>query len=71
MNQKRSRNEIELEQELELLIKTRTIDNLMKKIQKTSGRKKIQPTIKELEKELQDFNVLFDEYKTNIFNDTE
>lgn len=71
MNQKRSRNEIELEQELELLIKTRTIDNLMKKIQKTSGRKKIQPTIKELEKELQDFNVLFDEYKANIFNDTE
>lgn len=71
MNQKRSRNEIELEQELELLIKTRTIDNLMKKIQKTSGRKKIQPTIKELEKELQDFNVLFDEYKTNIFNGTE
>jgi len=71
MNQKRSRNEIELEQELELLIKTRTIDNLMKKIQKTSGRKKIQPTIKELEKELQDFNVLFDEYKTNIFNDKE
>ena len=71
MNQKRSRNEKELEQELELLIKTRTIDNLMKKIQKTSGRKKIQPTIKELEKELQDFNVLFDEYKANIFNDTE
>ena len=69
MNQKRSQNEIELEQELELLIKTRTIDNLMKKIQKTSGRKKIQPTIKEIEKELQDFNVLFDEYKENIFND--
>ena len=40
MNQKRSRNEMELEQELELLIKTRTLDNLMKKIQKTSGRKK-------------------------------
>lgn len=71
MNQKRSRNEIELEQELELLIKTRTIDNLMKKIQKTSGRKKIQPTIKELEKELQDFDVLFDEYKANIFNKKE
>lgn len=71
MNQKRSRNEMELEQELELLIKTRTLDNLMKKIQKTSGRKKIQPTIKEMEKELQDFNVLFKEYKENIFNDAE
>lgn len=71
MNRKRSRNEVELEQELELLIKTRTIDNLMKKIQKTSGRKKIQPTIKELEKGLHDFNALFDEYKASIFNKKE
>ena len=71
MNQKRSRNEMELEQELELLIKSRTLDNLMKKIQKTNGRKKIQPTIKEMEKELQDFNDLFKEYKENIFNEKE
>lgn len=66
MKNSRSRNDEELEMELELVILTRTIDNLMKKIQKTTGRRKIEPTIKELSTEVEQFNALFTKYKKSI-----
>lgn len=66
MKHSRSRNDEELEMELELVIQTRTIDNLMKKIQKSNGRKKIEPIINELTKEVEQFNVLFTKYKKSI-----
>ena len=59
-------NDEELEMELELVIQTRTIDNLMKKIQKSTGRKKIEPIINELSKEVEQFNALFTKYKKSI-----
>lgn len=66
MKNSRSRNDEELEMELELVIHTRTIDNLLKKISKTTGRKKIEPTVDELSKELEQINALFTKYKKSI-----
>lgn len=68
MKHSRSRNDEELEMELELVIQTRTIDNLMKKIQKSTGRKKIEPIINELSKEIEQFNSLFAKYKKSILS---
>lgn len=66
MKNSRSRTDDELEMELDLVIHSRTIDNLLKKVQKTSGRKKIEPTVEELSKEVEQFNSLFAKYKKSL-----
>lgn len=68
MKHSRSRTEEELELEFEMMIQTRNLDNLMKKISRTPGRKKLQPIIKEIGQAQEQFNSLFVKYKKSMLS---
>ena len=66
MKNQRSRSEEEKDLELNITIHARTIDNLMKKINATQGRKTIVPYIKDLENEIILLNDYFQTYKKSM-----
>ena len=66
MKNSRSRTENEKDLELNITIQARTIDNLMKRINSTQGRKTIVPYIKDLENSIILLNDYFQTYKKSM-----
>lgn len=66
MKEQRSRTNDEKELELNLLIQSSKIENLLKTIHRTSGRKKIQSLIKETKQEIMNLHTLFTDYEKKL-----
>lgn len=66
MTEKRSRTEREQEFELNILIESKKIEDEIKKIISTRGRRKIESNIKRLDESLKYLNMYFNEYKREL-----
>lgn len=62
----RSRTDREQDFELNILIQSRTIENEIKTIINTRGRKKIETNIKKLQDEIILLNSIFNDYKKEL-----